>query len=50
VVKNNATKWLNKGRNITADNFFTSFLLVTELLAMKNTYIGTLRKKNAEIP
>ena len=41
---------VNKGRNITADNCFTSIPLVTELLSMKTTYIGTLRKNNAEIP
>ena len=50
VVKDVTRKWLNKGKNITADNFFTSNLLVTELLALKTTYSGTLRKNNAEIP
>jgi hypothetical protein len=38
VVKDVTRKWLNKGRNITAGNFFTSILLVTELLAMKTIY------------
>jgi len=35
---------------ITADHFFTSIPLVRELLAMKTTYTGTLRKNKAEIP
>ena len=30
--------------------FFTSIPLVTELLALKTTYIGTFRKNKAEIP
>jgi len=50
VVKDVTRKWLNIGRNITTDNFFTSIPLVTELLAMNITYIGTLRKNKAEIP
>ena len=50
VVKDVTRKWLNKGRIITADNFFTSIPLVTELLAMETTYIGTLRKNKAKIP
>jgi hypothetical protein len=50
VVKDVTRKWLDKGRNITADNCFTSIPLVTELLTMKTTYNGTLRKNNADIP
>ena len=50
MVKDVTGRWLNKGRNITADNFFTNILLVTELLATKTTYIDTLRRNKAEIP
>jgi hypothetical protein len=50
LVKDVTRKWLNNGRNITADDFFTSIPQVTELLAMKATYIGTIRKNKAEIP
>ena len=45
ALKDVTIKCLNKGGNIPADNCFTSIPLVTELLAMKTTYIGTLRKK-----
>ena len=50
-VANDLTrKWLNKFRIVIADNFCTSIPLVTELLAMKAIYKGTIRKNKAEIP
>ena len=38
-------KYYNSGRNITADNFFSSYSLVSQLLSKKLTYVGTVRKK-----
>lgn len=38
------------GRNITADNWFTSIPLVTELLKKKLTYVGTVKKDKRELP
>lgn len=38
------------GRNITADNWFTSIPLVAELLKKKLTYVGTVRKDKRELP
>ncbi|XP_063226688.1 piggyBac transposable element-derived protein 4-like [Bacillus rossius redtenbacheri] len=38
------------GRNITTDNFFTSFDLGQELLKMNLTLVGTLRSSRKEIP
>uniref|UniRef100_A0A1B6E2X5 PiggyBac transposable element-derived protein domain-containing protein n=1 Tax=Clastoptera arizonana TaxID=38151 RepID=A0A1B6E2X5_9HEMI len=40
----------NSGRNITADNWFTSIPLVNQLLNKKLTYVGTVRKDKVEIP
>lgn len=38
------------GRNITTDNFFTSYDLGQELLKMNLTLVGTLRSSRKEIP
>ncbi|XP_046688877.1 uncharacterized protein LOC124374768 [Homalodisca vitripennis] len=40
----------NSGRNITADNWFSSVPLVRELLERGITYVGTLRKNKRELP
>lgn len=37
-------------RNVTADNWFSSLELVTELRAKGLTYVGTLKKNKKEIP
>ena len=41
---------LDKGRNVTTDNFFTSLRLAKQLLARKTTLVGTMRKDKRELP
>ena len=43
-------KHLPEGRGATTDNFFTTKLLAHELLKMKLSLIGTIRKNRVEIP
>ncbi|XP_022913140.2 piggyBac transposable element-derived protein 4-like [Onthophagus taurus] len=38
------------GRNVTADNWFTSIPLIDELRSKKISYVGTLKKNKIEIP
>lgn len=40
----------NSGRNIIADNFFSSLHLVQALLGRQLTYLGTIRKNKPELP
>lgn len=44
------TNYLNCGRNLTVDNFFTSVDLALWLLARKTTIIGTIRKNKRDVP
>ncbi|CAJ1071446.1 piggyBac transposable element-derived protein 1-like [Xyrichtys novacula] len=39
-----------RDRNITCDNFFTSYELGQQLLKRKMTMVGTVRKKKPELP
>lgn len=46
-----AEKWLDTGRNITMDNYFTSYPFEIELLEDRNTTIvGILRSNKRELP
>jgi len=42
--------YLNKGYNVTCDNFFTSLQLARELAKKRTTLIGTMRANRREIP
>ncbi|XP_059396143.1 uncharacterized protein LOC132128137 [Carassius carassius] len=42
--------FLDKGRNVTTDNFFTSLSLAHKLLSRKTTILGTVNKIRREIP
>jgi hypothetical protein len=50
VVYHLAQPWLNRGYNITLDNFFTSKALGDRLLKEKTTIVGTIRQNRREIP
>ena len=50
VVKDMVAPWYRSGRNVTADNFFTSIPLAEDLLQNGLTYVGTIRSNKAEIP
>ena len=42
--------YLNKGRNVTTDNFFTSMKLATELQKYKTSLLGTVNRIRKEVP
>ena len=50
LVKRLVRPWQNTGRNVTMDNYFTSTELATDLLAVRITIVGTMRKNRADIP
>lgn len=50
VVKRLMSPLYNSGRNLTVDNWYTSYPLSQELLKKKITVVGTLRKNKKEIP
>lgn len=50
LVLNLAGPFLDKGRNITADRFFTSKAIAEELLQRRTTYVGTIARNKREIP
>jgi len=50
VVLQLAEPFLDNGRGITTDNFFTSKSLADELLLRKTTLLGTIRGQRMEIP
>ena len=42
--------FLNEGRNITCDNFFTSVTLAKSLKSKKTSIVGTVNKIRREVP
>ena len=50
VVLQLTENFYNSGRNITADNFFSSYSLVSQLLSKELTYVGTIRKNKKFLP
>nr|CAH7767135.1 unnamed protein product [Callosobruchus chinensis] len=50
VVLQLARPFLDKGRNITCDNFFTSLELAEKLKQRKTSLVGTLRRNKVEVP
>ncbi|CAJ0955096.1 unnamed protein product [Ranitomeya imitator] len=50
VVKRLAEPLFGSGRNITADNWFTSCDLIDYLKIQKLSYVGTVRKNKRELP
>jgi hypothetical protein len=50
VVLQLAEPYLDKGYNITADNFFTQLPLVLFLQERKTSYVGTIRCNRRELP
>ena len=44
LVKRLDAAWINKGRTVTTDNYFTSVELAEDLLGVRTTLIGTIRK------
>ena len=50
VVMKLMEPFMDKGRNVTTDNFFTSLSLAKRLLSRKTTLLGTVNKCRQEIP
>ena len=50
VVTILAEPFLNEGRNITCDNFFTSVTLAKSLKSKKTSIVGTVNKIRREVP
>lgn len=50
VVKQLIEPYLDNGRNLTVDNYFTSIHLADDLSARKTTLVGTIRRNNRCVP
>ncbi|KAL7827205.1 hypothetical protein SRHO_G00329230 [Serrasalmus rhombeus] len=50
VVMRLMEPFMDKGRTVTTDNFFTSFSLAQRLLSRKTAIVGTVNKSRQEIP
>lgn len=50
VVKKLIEPYVNKGRNVTCDNFFTSLVLANYLKSKNTSIVGTVNRARREIP
>jgi hypothetical protein len=50
VVLRLVEPYLQKGRNVTTDNFFTSLKLAKQLKERKTSIVGTMNKQRRELP
>ncbi|KAJ8417550.1 hypothetical protein AAFF_G00223930, partial [Aldrovandia affinis] len=50
VVLKLVEPYLNKGRNVTTDNFFTSLSLANQLVAKNTSLVGTMNRARWELP
>ena len=50
LVKRLVQPWVNSGRTITMDNYFTDLGLAEDLLAIQTTIVGTVRRNKRDIP
>ena len=50
VVMRLVKPYLNKGRNVTINNYFTSINLVTELQKYKTSLLGTVNRIREDVP
>ncbi|CAF4192844.1 unnamed protein product [Rotaria sp. Silwood2] len=50
LVKRLVHPWINTGRTVTTDNYFTSVELAEDLLGMNTTLVGTMRRNKKGIP
>ena len=50
LVKRLVHPWINSGRTVTTDNYFTSVELAEDLLRINTTLVGTMRRNRKEIP
>ena len=50
LAKRLVRPWINSGRNVTMDNFFTSAELAEDLLGTNTTIVGTIRANRKEVP
>ncbi|KAM3603127.1 uncharacterized protein V6R79_016937 [Siganus canaliculatus] len=50
VVMKLVEPFLDKGRNITTDNFFTSLKLAEKLISRKTSLVGTMNTKRRKLP
>jgi len=50
LLKRLVQPWINTGRTITTDNYFTSAELAEDLLGVQTTLVGTICQNKREIP